>query len=84
VVPILPKPPVASFCQSYPEVELEVAASEELAGLAAERFDAGIRLVPLYLAKLKFRLVRYLGPSGCTQKSSPRPVSTHQCWCRKR
>ena len=44
VVPILLEPLIASFCQAYPEVEVEVAASEELVDLAAEGFDAGIRL----------------------------------------
>src|SRR6201997_1478502 len=44
VVPILLEPLVASFCRAYPEVQVEIAASEELADLAAEGFDAGIRL----------------------------------------
>jgi len=44
VVPILLEPLVASFCRAYPEVEVELAASEELVDLAAEGFDAGIRL----------------------------------------
>src|ERR671930_2526944 len=44
VVPILLEPLIASFCQAYPEIELEIAASEELVDLAAEGFDAGIRL----------------------------------------
>src|SRR6266581_730683 len=44
VVPILLEPLIASFCQAYPEVEVEVAASEELVDIAAEGFDAGIRL----------------------------------------
>ncbi|MCA0025186.1 MULTISPECIES: LysR family transcriptional regulator [unclassified Mesorhizobium] len=44
VVPILLEPLVASFCQAYPEVEVEIAASGELVDLAAEGFDAGIRL----------------------------------------
>src|SRR5262249_5569531 len=44
VVPILLGPLVASFCRAYPEVEVEIAASEELVALAAEGFDAGIRL----------------------------------------
>jgi DNA-binding transcriptional LysR family regulator len=44
VVPILLEPLIASFCQAYPEVEVEIAASEELVDLAAEGFDAGIRL----------------------------------------
>src|SRR5262249_48911130 len=43
VVPILLEPLIASFCQAYPEVEVEIAASEELVDLA-EGFDAGIRL----------------------------------------
>jgi DNA-binding transcriptional LysR family regulator len=44
VVPILLEPLIASFCQAYPEVQVEVAASEELVDLAAKGFDAGIRL----------------------------------------
>jgi len=44
VVPILLEPLIASFCQAYPEIELEIAASEKLIDLAAEGFDAGIRL----------------------------------------
>jgi len=44
VVPILLEPLIASFCEAYPEVEVEIAASEELVDLAAQGFDAGIRL----------------------------------------
>jgi DNA-binding transcriptional LysR family regulator len=44
VVPILLEPLIASFCQAYPEVEVEIAASEELVDLAAEGFDAGVRM----------------------------------------
>ena len=44
VVPILLEPLIASFHQAYPEVEVEIAASPELVDLAAEGFDAGIRL----------------------------------------
>jgi DNA-binding transcriptional LysR family regulator len=44
VVPILLEPVVASFCRAFPEIEVELAASEELVDLAAEGFDAGIRL----------------------------------------
>jgi DNA-binding transcriptional LysR family regulator len=43
-VPVLLSPLIASFCKAYPEVQVEIAASEELADLAAEGFDAGIRL----------------------------------------
>jgi DNA-binding transcriptional LysR family regulator len=44
VGPILLEPLIASFCRTYPEVELEIAASGELVDLAAQGFDAGIRL----------------------------------------
>src|SRR5262249_33112010 len=44
VVPILLEPLLASFCRAYPEIELEIAASETLVDLAAAGFDAGIRL----------------------------------------
>src|SRR6201981_3925779 len=44
VVPILLEPLIASFSQAYPEVEVEIAASEGLVDLATEGFDAGIRL----------------------------------------
>jgi len=44
VVPLILEPVIASFCQAYPEIELEIAASEQLIDLAAEGFDAGIRL----------------------------------------
>jgi DNA-binding transcriptional LysR family regulator len=44
VVPILLEPLIASFCQAYPGVEVEIAASSDLVDIAAEGFDAGIRL----------------------------------------
>jgi DNA-binding transcriptional LysR family regulator len=44
VVPLILEPVIASFCSVYPEIEVEIAASEKLVDLAAEGFDAGIRL----------------------------------------
>ena len=44
VVPLILEPVIASFCQAYPEIEVEIAASEEMVDLAAGGFDAGIRL----------------------------------------
>lgn len=44
VVPILLEPLIASFCQAYPEVEVEIATGADLIDIAAEGFDAGIRL----------------------------------------
>ena len=43
VVPILLEPLIVAFCQAYPEIEVEIAASPEQIDLAAGGFDAGIR-----------------------------------------
>jgi DNA-binding transcriptional LysR family regulator len=44
VVPLLLEPVIGSFLKAYPEIEVEIAANEELVDLAAGGFDAGIRL----------------------------------------
>jgi DNA-binding transcriptional LysR family regulator len=44
VVPLILEPVFASFCEAYPEIELEIVASDEMVDLAAGGFDAGIRL----------------------------------------
>src|SRR5258706_1063340 len=44
VVPLVLEPVIGSFCQAFPDIELEIAASDELVDLAAGGFDAGIRL----------------------------------------
>ncbi len=44
VVPFLLEPLIVSFCQANPEVEVEISATAELVDIAAEGFDAGIRL----------------------------------------
>jgi len=43
VVPIVLEPLIASFCQAYPRIEVEIAANEKLVDLSAEGFDAGVR-----------------------------------------
>src|SRR5499433_436427 len=89
VVPILLEPLIASFCQAYPEVEVEIAASEELVDLAAEGFDAGIRLgqfiaadmIAVRLTKpLRFIIVgspAYLTRSGRPER--PADLRKHAC-----
>jgi DNA-binding transcriptional LysR family regulator len=52
VVPLILEPMIASFCQAYPEVEVEIAASERLVDLAAQGFDAGIRFGQLIAADM--------------------------------
>lgn len=44
VVPLILEPVIASFCEAYPEIEVEIAASEQMVDLADGGFDAGIRL----------------------------------------
>lgn len=44
VVPLLLQPVLASFAEAYPDVVVEIVASEELVDLAKDGFDAGIRL----------------------------------------
>lgn len=44
VVPLILEPILASFCAAYPDVTIEIAASEELVDLARDGFDAGIRM----------------------------------------
>src|SRR5579859_1833296 len=44
VVPLIVEPVIASFCSAYPEIELEIAASDEMVDLAKGGFDAGVRM----------------------------------------
>ena len=89
VVPILLEPVIASFCQAFPEIELEIAASEELVDLAAKGFDAGIRLGQFIAADMiavrltpafPFAVVAspdYLARRGCPER--PEDLRHHAC-----
>jgi DNA-binding transcriptional LysR family regulator len=44
VVPLVLEPVISSFCQAYPEIELEIVAGHEMVDLATGGFDAGIRM----------------------------------------
>ena len=92
VVPILLEPLIASFCQAYPEVEVEIAASEELVDLAAEGFDAGIRLGQFIAADMvavplspPFRFVVVGSPDYLARRDRPERsticASTLACEC---
>src|SRR5262249_49827516 len=89
VVPILLEPLVASFCQAYPEIEVEIAASEELVDLAAEGFDAGIRLGQFIAADMvavrltkPFRFIIVGSPAYLTRCGRPeRPDDLRQHAC---
>lgn len=89
VMPVLLQPLIASFCRAYPEVEVEIAASGELVDLAAQGFDAGIRLGQLISADMvavrlsaPFRLIvvgspAYLARNGIPER--PEDLRQHAC-----
>ncbi|MFM0729702.1 LysR family transcriptional regulator [Paraburkholderia sediminicola] len=89
VVPILLEPLIASFCRAYPEVEVEIAASKELIDLAAEGFDAGIRLGQFVDADMvavpltpPFRLIVVGSPAYFAEHSQPKhtdDLRQHAC-----
>jgi DNA-binding transcriptional LysR family regulator len=73
VVPILLEPLLASFCRAYPEVEVEIAASEELVDLAAGGFDAGVRMGQFIAADMV--AVRMTPPFAFVVVGSPEYLS---------
>ncbi|MFM0564866.1 LysR family transcriptional regulator [Paraburkholderia sediminicola] len=89
VMPILLEPLIASFCQAYPEVEVEISTSKELIDLAAEGFDAGIRLGQFVDADMvavpltpPFRLIVVGSPAYFAAHSRPRhtdDLRQHAC-----
>jgi len=88
-VPVLLEPLIASFCQAYPEVEVEIAASEELVDLAAQGFDAGVRFGQFIAADMvavrltpPFRFIVVGSPAYLARKKRPqRPddLREHAC-----
>jgi DNA-binding transcriptional LysR family regulator len=89
VVPLLLEPLIASFCQEYPEIEVEIAASEELVDLAARGFDAGIRMGQLIAADMvalplspPFRFIIVGSPAYLARRHAPiRPDDLRQHAC---
>jgi DNA-binding transcriptional LysR family regulator len=89
VVPILLEQLIASFCEAYPEIELEIAASAQLVDLAAEGFDAGIRLGQFIAADMvavrlspPFRFIVVATPAYLERRGRPeRPddLRHHAC-----
>lgn len=89
VVPLLLEPILASFCAAYPEITIEIAASEELVDLAKDGFDAGVRMgqfiaddmVTIRLSP-PFRLIFVATPSYLDRMGrpdSPDELRDHAC-----
>ena len=79
LIPMLLEPLVASFCKANPEVEVELAASKDVIDLAAEGFDAGIRLGQFIAADMvavpmtpPFRLVVVGSPDYFAARGRPK------------
>jgi DNA-binding transcriptional LysR family regulator len=89
VVPILLEPLIASFSQAYPDIEVEIAVSEKLIDIAAEGFDAGIRLGQFIAADMvavrltpPFPLIVVGSPSylaRCGRPERPDDLRRHAC-----
>ena len=88
-VPIVLEPLIASFCRAYPEIEVEIAASEELVDLAIGGFDAGVRLGQFIAADMiavrltpPFRAIVLGSPDYFAQHGRPRhpdDLRKHAC-----
>jgi DNA-binding transcriptional LysR family regulator len=94
VVPILLEPLIASFCRAYPEVKVEIAVNPKLTDLAAEGFDAGIRLgqfiaPDMVVVRLTppFPFVVVGSPDYLRRQKQPQRISDlhqHACLCLRR
>ena len=89
VLPLLLQSLIASFCQAYPDVEVEIAASKELIDIAAEGFDAGIRMGQFIAADMiavrltpPFRFVVIGSPEYLSRQRRPERIDDlrqHAC-----
>jgi DNA-binding transcriptional LysR family regulator len=89
VVPILLEPLLVSFARAYPEIELEISTNEKLVDLAAEGFDAGVRLGQFLDADMiavrlspPFPLIVVGSPDYFKQRTRPKAIEDlrgHAC-----
>ncbi len=87
--PLLLEPLIASFCEAWPDIELEIVASDDMLDLAAGGFDAGVRLgqfiapdmVAIRLSP-PFRLVVVASPGYLQRRGAPErleDLANHAC-----
>jgi len=89
VMPVLLEPLIASFCEAYPHVDVEVAVNEELIDLASQGFDAGVRLGQFIAADMvavrltpPFRQIVVASPAYLARAGRPkRPEDLRQHAC---
>ncbi len=89
VVPLIIRPVLASFAATYPDIELEIAASEEFVDIASQGFDAGMRMgqfIANDMTALRltppFRMVAVGSPEYLARRgtpSKPEDLQRHAC-----
>lgn len=89
VVPLIIRPVLASFAAAYPDIALEIAASEEFVDIASQGFDAGMRMgqfIANDMTALRltppFRMVAVGSPDYLARRGTPeRPedLQAHAC-----
>ena len=89
VVPLIIRPVLASFAAAYPDIELEIAASEEFVDIASQGFDAGMRMgqfIANDMTALRltppFRMIIVGSPDYLARRGTPlRPddLQSHAC-----
>jgi DNA-binding transcriptional LysR family regulator len=85
VVPLIIRPMLASFAAAYPEIELEIAVSDEFVDIASQGFDAGMRLGQFIAKDMiaqrltpPFRLVVVASPDYLSRRGTPKIVEDLQ------
>lgn len=89
VVPLIIRPVLASFAAAYPEIVLEIAASEEFIDIASQGFDAGMRMgqfIANDMTALRltppFRMLAVGSPEYLARRGTPsRPEDLRQHAC---
>ena len=89
VVPLIIRPMLASFVAAYPDIELDIAASEEFVDIAAQGFDAGMRVgqfIANDMTALRltppFRMVVVGSPDYLSRRdtpTTPQDLQRHAC-----
>lgn len=87
-------PLVASFHRQYPDVTVEIVAQEELIDLAAQGFDAGVRMGQLIVGDMvtirlspPFALTVVASPDYLRRHKAPKRLTdlrNHSCLCLRR
>src|SRR3546814_11622370 len=69
------EPIIAGFCETYPDIELEIYAADALADLSAGGFDAGVRMGASLDADVI--AVRLTGPFRFVVAAAPAYLDRH-------